>query len=283
MVNVQLPHFNLNELNRDTRALWNAIYHNRQTQLGNTATIVNFGDEKNAGLVTAATFTGAKFHAAGLSPVWTPNEALSAYDSPLNLNSPGSWQDLIPVLTMNGTDEEFDTPDAAYWSRVLASLSIGAWINPTDATNSAILAKLTAAGNLREWELLLNSSDKLQFKLYDENDVVTPNATIDSEADVAMVEGVWTKIDIAYDGSANASGIDIYQDGVLVASTDTDDANFVSSRDTAAVVRFGNSNGAAFFDGKIAGGPCGLYSAQARLTAEQIANMFRLERLAMGV
>ena len=282
-VEVQLPHFNLMELNRDTKALWAMLYHNRQTQLGNTVTIMNFGDEDNAGLVSAATFTGARFHSAGLAPVWTPNEALSLYDIPLNLDSPGSWKDLIPIIDMNGTDEEADTPDAAYWSRALAAFSVGAWVNLRDATSSAILAKYTTSGDLREWVFQLTSGDFLQLIIYDENDAVTPNASIDTRANAVLAQDIWVFVVATYDGTANASGINLYQDGVLVASTDTDDANFLSARDTTSVVEFGKSNGAAFFDGRIAGGPCGPFFVQAELTAEQVANLFRIERLAIGV
>lgn len=282
-VDVELPHFNLLELSRDTKALWMAIYNNRQTQLGNTATIVNFGDELNAGLITASTFAGARFHSTGLAPTWAPNEALSAYDTPLDLESPGSWQDLIPTLTLNGTDEEMDSPDAAYWSRALAAFSVGAWVRLTDATSSSILAKYTTTGDLREWVFWLNASDKLQLIIYDEDDATTPNASLDSEADATLSEDTWVFVVATYDGSANASGINLYQDGVLVASTDTDDANFTSARDTTAVVELGMSNGASFFDGRLAGGPCGPFFVQAELTAAQVANLFRVERLAMGV
>jgi hypothetical protein len=70
---VQSP-FSLHKFNQQTKALWNSLYLNREIQLGATATLVNFGDEKNAGLASATTFTGAKFHSTGLAPVWTPAE-----------------------------------------------------------------------------------------------------------------------------------------------------------------------------------------------------------------
>lgn len=275
--------FSVHRFNTDTKALWTAIYHNRQTQLGNTATIVNFGDESNAGLVSASTFTGASFHSSGLAPTWTPNEALNAWDTPFLLGANSNWQQHIPVLTFNGTDEEMDTPDADYWSRALAAFSIGAWINPTDATSSGIMGKINSASNLREWAFTLNASDKAQLLIYDENDAVTPNAAIDTEIDTAITEGSWSFVVFSYDGTANASGIDGYVNGALVASTDTDDANFVSSRNTTSVVQLGRVNSTNYFDGKIAGGPCGPFFVQAQLSAEQIANMFRIERLALGV
>ena len=270
-------------LYREKAHLWAAIYANRQTQLGATATLINFGDQENAGKVNATTFTGAKFSATGLSPVWTPSEALSAFDTPFLLVNPDNYQGLAPILTMNGTDEEADTPDAAFWSRAAGAFSVGAWVNLTDATSSAILAKYTVAGDLREWVFWLNAADKLQLILYDENDAVTPNASLDSVADTALTQGIWVFVVATYDGTANASGINLYQNGVLVASTDTDDVNFDSLRDTTALVEFGKANATSFFDGKMAGGALGPFFVQAALTVEQIYNMYSLERLGMGV
>lgn len=280
------PVFNLHQLTRDTRALWNAIYHNRQTQLGNTTSIVNFGDEKNAGLVSASTFTGAKFHTSGLAPVWTPNEALSAFDSPLNLSSPGSWQDLIPVLTMNGTDEEMDTPDAAFWSTA-GAFSVGAWIYLNTLASNVILAKWdeTTGSELREFHVSVDANGDIGFTIYDES----ANAAVGRKQDTALATGTWYFIVATFDGGTDAAGISIAVDGALTDDANiVDDAGFVNAEDLATVVSLGYLEGTGgakeqLFDGIIAGGPCGPFFVQAELTVEQIANMFRLERLALGV
>tara|TARA_Y100000310_G_scaffold328215_1_gene395992 strand:- start:20090 stop:20953 length:864 start_codon:yes stop_codon:yes gene_type:complete len=285
-VNVRLPHFNLDELNRDTKALWMAIYHNRQTQLGNTATLVNFGDEKNAGLVSAATFTGARFHSSGLAPVWTPNEALSAFDTPFTLGAPGSWKGLIPVLTMNGTDEEMDTPDAAGWSTA-GAFSVGAWIYLNTLASNVILAKWdeTTGSELREFHLSVDGNGDIGFTIYDES----ANAGVGRKQDTALATGQWYFVVGTFDGGTDAAGVSIAVDGALSDDADiVDDAGFANAEDLATVVSLGYLEGTGgakeqLFDGLIAGGPCGPFFVQAELTAEQIANMFRLERLALGV
>lgn len=273
----------LDSLYRDRAKLWSMVYHNRETQLGATATIVNFGDQEVAGKVNASTFTGKRFNASGAAPVWTPSSALSAWTTAFDLTDPANWQGAAPVLTANGTANRMTTPDAAYWSRALAAASWGAWVNLTDATNSAIMAKFTTAGDLREWRFWLDASDKLQLILSDENDAVTPNATLDTEANTALSEGVWHLVVATYDGTANASGIDLYIDGVVVASTDTDDVNFASMRDTTAVVELGTLDGGTYFDGKMLGGPFGPFFVQAASTAAQIQNVYDFERHLIGV
>ena len=69
----------LDALIRNAELHWPAIYLNRQQQLGSTAALMNFGDTRTAGKLNAVTFTGYKFNASGLSPVWTPSAVLSAF------------------------------------------------------------------------------------------------------------------------------------------------------------------------------------------------------------
>lgn len=271
--------YQLNELHQ----LWASIYHNRQTQLGATATLVNFGDQPNAGFVNATTFTGMMYSATGLAPVWTPNVALNARAVPFDLTLASNWQGIIPILDHNGTSERMTTPDAAYWSRALTAASWGAWVRITGATIDTIMAKFTTAGDLREWRFWITSANKLQLILSDENDAGTPNATLDTLQDGTIATSTWNHVVATYDGTANASGIDLYVNGALIASTDTDDVNFVSMRDTTSVVELGTNNAGDYFVGRMAGGPCGPFFVQAQLTVAQILNMYRLERLALGV
>jgi len=285
-VEVSLPQFTLNEFNRDTKAMWMGVYHNRQTQLGNTASIVNFGDESNAGLVTASTFTGTKFHSTGLSPVWTPSEALSAFDTPFSLGAPGNWKDLIPVLTLNGTDEEMDTPDNAYWSTA-GAFSVGAWIYLNTLASNVILAKWdeTTGAELREFHFSIDANGDIGFTIYDES----ANAAVGRKREAALATGQWYHIVGTFDGGADAAGVSIGVDGVLVDDAAlVDDAGFANAEDLATIMSLGYLEGTGgakeqLFDGLIAGGPCGPFFVQAELTVEQIANLYRVERLALGV
>lgn len=258
----------------EKQAIWAPIYEARLQRFGTTAVILPFGDPNHEnGALTTFTTVGE------IQAVFTYNEARDAWDSGLTHVGPS----FIPVLTFNGTDEEADSPDAAYWSTTLDAFSWVAWVNLTDATSSTILAKYTESGNLREWRFHLTSGDDLQYILSDEDDASTPNATLDSLTDVAISQSTWVHLAATYDGSANASGINLYVDGVLVASTDTDDANFTSGRDTTATVELGRGNGTNFFDGQMAGGPLGVTVVQAALTADQILLDYQLGRSMLGV
>ncbi|KKK73006.1 hypothetical protein LCGC14_2898170, partial [marine sediment metagenome] len=88
-----------------------------------------------------------------------------------------------------------------------------------------------------------------------------------------------------YDGSANATGINLYLNGSVEASSDTDDVNFTSLRNKTSVVELGKTEGANFFDGKIAGGPLGPFFVQADLntTPDKIKRLYNLGRRALGV
>ncbi len=278
--------FSVHRFNQDTKALWAAIYHNRQTQLGNTATLVNFGDEVNAGLVTASTFVGKRFNASGLAPTWTPSSALSGWDTPFLLNASSNWSLHIPVLTFNGTTEEIDTPDAAGWSTT-GAISFGAWIYLNTAASNVIWAKWdeTSASELREVHFSLDSNGDLGFNIYDESE----DAGIGRKQDTALATGQWHCVMGTFDGGTDAAGISIGVGGALTDDADiVDDAGFANSEDLATVVSIGYLEGTGgakeqLFDGLIAGGPCGPWMTQTEVTAEQFNNMFQLERHYMGV
>lgn len=258
----------------EQKLLWAPLYEARLTLLGSTGVIVPMGDTnyENSGRTTVTT-VGEE------AAVFTYSEAVTAFDAPPSVLGPGR----IPTVTFNGTDEEADSPDAAFWSRAAGAFSVAAWVNLTDATSSVILSKYDAAGDTREWVFWLDASDKLQLILYDES--VANNPTIDTEANTALTEGAWTHVAASYDGSADASGIVVYQDGVAVVSTDTDDANFVNLEDLGGTVKLGHLDAtpASLFDGLMAGGPLGPAFTQTELSADAFLRDYQLGRAALDV
>ena len=129
------------------RALWAPYYEAALQILGSTGTILALGDPAH-GQPTATTFTTKGEEQA----VFTWSEAPHSFDTALDLTDPASFQGIIPVVSLNGTDEEADTPDAAYWSRDDSGsnpLSVGAWVWMTNtATQRDILSKWKAGGKL---------------------------------------------------------------------------------------------------------------------------------------
>jgi hypothetical protein len=228
--------------------------------------------------------------AGGLEAVFTWSEPPEDFDVPFDPSNPDHWQGIVPMVTFNGTNEQADSPDAAWWSTTLDAFSWGAWVDfsksGADATSSTILAKYAETGNLREWLFGTNASDKLRIEIYDEDS--TGNHRVASVSDAALSSLKPVFLVATYDGTATptSGGIILYVDGAAVAATETDQANFVSSRDTNSVVSLGffeSSGESGFFDGVMAGGPFGPFVAQSELTAFQIQRMYHLGREAMGL
>ena len=271
---------------RDAKLLWPGLYKAVHEILGDAHVIIPLGDELVAGTVNATSFEAKAMGATAPTDLtWTPSEALSAFDTPFDLTDPDNWKGVAPVAVFNGTDEEADTLHDGFYSRAGGVFSVGAWVNLTDATSSTILAKYNASGDGREWIFFFNASDQLNLELIDEDDATTPNAKNETTADTATSEGSWHFVVATYDGSADASGINLYQDGILVASTDVDDANFASLRDTGSLLEIGSRSAAGedFFDGKMAGGPIGPFFCQKELSATEVLDLYHIGAHALSL
>lgn len=264
---------------------WPMFYAILEQQLGATATLINFGDQQNAGKVNASTFVGMRFSATGLAPTWTPSDAsgLIAFETPFDLTDPANWLGLAPILTLNGSDEEMDSPDDDYWSRddsAGEAFSIWAWIRPTDVTSVAIIGKRQTSSE--EWWMEIDASSKLALVLRDEPDV----ATASRPSTASIVAGVLTFVCATYDGGGGATaadGIKLYINGVDDSGTAANDVNYVAMSNLGSAVQIGSRSGAAFFSGGILGGPWGPGFVLAELTPAQVANLYARLRLGLGI
>ena len=183
-------------------------------------------------------------------------------------------QGSVPVVTLNGIDEQADSPDAAYWSRAGETFSVGAWVNLVDGTSSSILSKYDGTGDTREWIFGLQGTDSLTLDLYDASWSTNPN--IATVGDAAIAQNVWVFVVATYDGTVNASGLNLYQDRMVIAGSDDDDVAFVAIRDLGGTVKLGHINvpPAQLFDGKIAGGPCGPFFTHKELSVTNVAKLY---------
>lgn len=94
-----------------------------------------------------------------------------------------------------------------------------------------IISKYDVNASLREWLLKVNGAEKIQFSIFDES----LNVSCSKETDVALSLG-WHSYIITYDGVGGATAGNnmlIYIDGVLVASTATNNANYIAMENTA--------------------------------------------------
>lgn len=272
---------------------WGQIYAEVFRNLGTTATILAFGDTKLAGATTASTFTTVRDNASGVEASFTWSEAPSGWDTRFNLQHASNWRGCIPVLTFNGTDEEADTPDAAYWtvddSGGAGPFSLGAWIRPTDVTDVVLLCRHdgTTGAELREWRWKINDSSKLILLLTDES----ANVTASRPSSASITANQWQFVVVTYDGGGGATaadGINLYINGAVSNGSATNNASYVAMEDLATTTKLGFQEGSGgtneeFFAGAMAGGPLGPFFTKAQLSAAQVKNLYRLGVHALGL
>ena len=270
------------------QALWAPYYQAALNVLGPTGVVLPIGDPHH-GQPDATAFT-----TKGEEQVpFTWSEAPSSFDTPLDLTGADSFQGIVPLLTLNGTDEEADTPDAAYWSPGDGAndspFSIVSWANVTDtATVRALLSKWGASGSPgdREWIFQISALDKLELYAEDESAGVAVRRT----GNAAVPMGRWAQFAVTYDGAGGAAAMDavtLYVDGVVYASTAYNNAGYVAMEDKTEPVMFAaqRSGGtpSQFFNGQIAGGPLGPLFVRKELSADEMYALYDLGRAALGL
>lgn len=235
--------------------------------LGPTGTILPLEDLNHEPSVTTLTTVGAE------------QLTLTYSKDPKTWDTNRGKKGLVPVLAFDGVDEEADSPDNSYWSRVGLPFSIGAWVFLTNLSGShTILSKWDAVGNQREWFLDAQDGGAIRIQLADESAVA--NAGISTVSDSVLTVSTWTFVVVTYDGSADATGLNIYEDSVLVASTDTDDANFIALEDTTSTFKLGHVDSvpANLWKGSMAGSALGPFFTQGVLSADAVKRLYELGR-----
>jgi len=106
-----------------------------------------------------------------------------------------------------------------------SAMTVSAWINPTDVTNFAVIAKNSSSH--REW-ILTTILDKLYFYVYDNSATAYQGRYYNT--DLTNRENTWFHVAATYNGDESDAdaGICLYLNGVRV-----DDANFTSGSYTA--------------------------------------------------
>lgn len=267
----------------DLEPYWEQVF----AILGDTATVlplVGLGDD---GAPTAASFKTRRRTSSGLEAVFTWSEPPSAFDTPFDPTDPASWQGIVPMLVFNGSDEEADTPDVAGWSpgsgAADSAFSVGGWfIIINTATTRTIMGK-DNNGVAREWYLVVQTDDTLRLARIDDSAGV--GITIDTDA--AVPAGRLVHLVATSDDSEAPSGMEIYVDGALVATTEGDNGSYVATEDTAALMTFAHrlssSAISAPFIGSVAGGALGPFFTEKELNAAEVKRLYTLGRAALGL
>lgn len=124
-------------------------------------------------------------------------------------------------LLFDGVDEYVELSNPGAFTFVTGGVdkpfSVSVWVKMVDATRFRIMCKGDVAVN-REWLITGDASDKLIFFLYG-----NPNGSVyiakTSNAVITGDQGAWHHYVCTYNGSAVLSGIDLYRDGAVLAST----------------------------------------------------------------
>jgi hypothetical protein len=152
----------------------------------------------------------------------------------------------------DGTDEQADTPHNARLSFGDGAndepFSMLVLMNP-DAINADYGLLNKEVGSTREYLLRQTSTGKLLFHLWDEstNGAIIRTGTVNQSADT------WALVGTTYDGSALASGMTIWKNGAVTASTATEDATYTAMEAANIVVSVGCLGDPAwFYNGEMA-------------------------------
>ena len=145
-----------------------------------------------------------------------------------------------------------------------------------------LLSKFDTAGDTREWLVGFSSSDLFNISLTDES--VAGNPRIVTTADAATAQDAWVFVVATADGTADATGLNLYEDGVLVASTDSDNAAYVAMENLGGTVKLAHFNATPsnIFDGRMAGAAISVFYTQQELNRSQVTRLFRIGKAAQG-
>jgi hypothetical protein len=106
-------------------------------------------------------------------------------------------------------------------------------------------------GGTREWEFFINSSGNvLQFLLFESSSDVTRIGRTSSSDPLSL--GDWHTVFVTYDGSASASGIKQWVDGVQVDASDSNSGIYTGSGNKSVSIGIGHRASGAPLDGEIA-------------------------------
>ncbi len=250
--------------------------------LGTSYAIIPIGDPRheNAAHTTVTTVGGP---VAGNGLVFTYSEARPDFDEATVFVRN---QQRVPLwVPFNGSDEELDTPDDDFWSVDDSGdqgFSVGAWIWPDGIANETIFAKRVNVGANAEYLFHVEQEGKIGLALRDANASV--NAQTIMDAAFAPSTKFRQFVVVTYDGRAGADaadGLKTYVGGALVATTATNNVNYVSMVNGAITPTVAMRSGAtSLYDGKIGGGPTGLFfmkhTAAGILTAQNIADIYQV-------
>lgn len=160
------------------------------------------------------------------------------------------------AILLNGTEGYIScgTATETAFDATTDAFSVEAYVSSTNVpTGTEILVSRIDIGETNDpgWKLWTDANDYLQFTINDSaGGVLNVRSTT-----ATITDGEWHHVAVTYDGSTNASGVNLYIDGVGVAKTTVTDTLTGTALPASANLMFGaednNDAPANFFDGKI--------------------------------
>jgi hypothetical protein len=242
--------------------------------LGPEAAVLPLADFDDGG------FDSATFSTVGAGPftfTWSPSQ-------PANFTTPPSGKGDMPAVTLNGTNERAQTPDADYWSSVASPSSMGLWVKPdvVNDHNMALLVKDDGVG--REFDFYLRDDGKVQISLQDN----ITGVTILRISSSTLVAGEWTYVVVTQNGATGgfaADSINIYINGSLDNGFALNNPIYSGMHNSTSFMSLGFRTDVANmeYQGSLAGGPVGPFFVPRELTAAEVAALYALGQTALGL
>lgn len=186
----------------------------------------------------------------GYATVATARAALSVNSADEDAQATGVKR-VAPYMHFNGTSSVVSVADSNTLSFVTGTddspLTIEGWVKARDFTNFVLGGKYETTAATREYNLVSNGADQLEFNLRD----TSGNAvTVASTAAITAYENQWIHIAATYGGSGPNSAsaftaahdeVTLYINGVAVASSGSS-TSYGGMSNTTATLQIGKAN-----------------------------------------
>lgn len=147
------------------------------------------------------------------------------------------------AVSFNGSTQYATTPDTANLTfgtgAADTAFSIVALVNATNTANNRQIMSKYQTSNI-EWYCLVDTGDNLSLGVADDSAAVVSTLTSNS----AITQGAWKLFGATYAGTGGASamnGAALYQDGVAIASTASNNASYVAMENKSGLGQLGAS------------------------------------------
>jgi len=143
-----------------------------------------------------------------------------------------------------------DSPDFSFGDGTTDSpFSVCAWINMDDATSFLIMSRYASTAGQFEWTFYCAVNDKLYLSLFDNNSTIYIYRGVN--AVMTGYQGAWTHVVATYDGSSSNTGIKIYINNSLAASTGGSNGAYAAMHNLVQSTWIGKWPTPTYADGKM--------------------------------